>query len=271
MTNAFGAFTPNGRAKRIIGLCRKTPLGRGQSRKRFLKQIVSLADECYDIDVRGANMRLYPKTNSVESKLLLRPDAYCSEELAFIAKAIAGGTKWFVDAGANIGAFSLPIAVNTDAKVLAFEPNPPSLARLKFNVAANPAIEIRVEQRALSDKAGTATFHSVDDDLKLSGLNPDRYGGNAVTVETMTLQTALSEHGVAGRWGLKIDVEGHEDAVLNPYFDKAPETEWPDYIIIEAIKREGLPSVIDRLRELGYLEAFWNRANLALTKPGISF
>ena len=270
MAQSFGAFTPKGRAKRIIGLCRKTPLGRGQARKRFLKQIVSMADDRYDIDVRGANMRLYPKTNSVESKLLLRPDAYCGEELAFIAKAIAEGTKWFVDGGANIGAFSLPIAVNTDAQVLAFEPNPPSLARLKFNVDANPGSLVRVEHRALSDQAGTATFHSVDDDLKLSGLNPDRYGGNAVTVETMTLQTALSEHGVTGRWGLKIDVEGHEDAVLNPYLDAAPEADWPDYIIIEAIKREGLPGVIDRLRQLGYKEAFWNRANLALNKPGIS-
>lgn len=263
MTEPFGTHAPDTGAARLIALSRRTPFGRGKARKLLYKRLVAMAQDQYDVDVRGVNMRLHPKTNTVESKLVLRPDAYCPQEMAFLEKTLKGGMD-FVDIGANIGAFAVQVAVRTGARTLAFEPNPTARARLTANAALNPKAKITIDPRALSDKRETVQFRSVDSDLKVSGFDLTRYEGTTIEVETVPLIEALDEHGFTSDWGLKIDVEGHEDTVLEPFFANAPKPRWPRFVIIEAIKREGLPGVLQTMKSLGYTEAFRNRANMGL-------
>ena len=263
VTKPFGTFAPTGAAARLIKVARKTPMGRGKARKILYRRLIAMDQDVYDMDVRGVNMRLHPKTNTVESKLVLRPDAYCPEEMRFLEKTLTGKLD-FVDIGANIGAFAVQVATRTGARTLAFEPNPTSRARLSENAAINPQADITIDPRALSDKRETVQFRSVDTDLKVSGFDLERYDGTTIDVETVPLIEALDEHGFINGWGMKIDVEGHEDAVLDPFFATASQDRWPRFVIIEAIEREGLPGVLQTMKSLGYTEAFRNRANMGL-------
>jgi FkbM family methyltransferase len=62
----------------------------------------------------------------------------------------------FVDIGANVGLFSLFVAsqAGANAKILAIEPEPENVRRLRFNVAANPDAPIRVLPIALGEATG---------------------------------------------------------------------------------------------------------------------
>ncbi len=263
MTEPFGTHAPRGAAATLISLARRTPLGRGKARKMLYKRLMAVEQGAFDVLVRGVNMRLFPKTNAVEAKLLLRPSAYCRKELAFIEASLTPDMG-FVDIGANVGAFSVQIATRTGVKTLAFEPNPAAFKRLKTNAALNPEAQIALDTRALSRTRSTVTFRSVDDDLGLSGIDLDHRAGSEVTVETLPLHEALQEHGFDLPWGLKIDVEGHEDEVLQPFFEQAPREGWPRFAIIEAIERDGVPDVLETMKKSGYEEALRTRANIGL-------
>ena len=57
----------------------------------------------------------------------------------------AGGSFTFVDVGANVGLYSLFVATRarSRARILALEPQPGIVDRLRFNLAANPDVEDR--------------------------------------------------------------------------------------------------------------------------------
>ena len=77
-----------------------------------------------------------------------------------LPKFIKPGMTVF-DVGANIGFFALAAAnlVGENGKVVAFEPNPSVVARLKENVALNGlADRVKIEQSAAGDFDGTAEF-----------------------------------------------------------------------------------------------------------------
>ncbi len=80
----------------------------------------------------------------------------------------------------------------------------------------------------------------------------------------MSLRDLYEAQGLPGPTVIKIDVEGHEDKVLLPFFDSMPAARWPRYVVIEAIEREGLPDCIAHMRSLGYRDDFKTRSNLGL-------
>jgi hypothetical protein len=71
---------------------------------------------------------------------------YCglheSEDMAFVLHLLRPGDV-FYDVGANVGSYTL-LAATAGARVHAFEPSPPTAARLRRNVALN-ALEERVQ------------------------------------------------------------------------------------------------------------------------------
>lgn len=122
-----------------------------------------------------------------------------------------------IDAGANVGAVTLALAKFSGAagRVIAFEPGPPNLKRLKANLELNPELSarVRVVAQGLSDKPGTLYWEEE------SG-NP----GNALLRASETDKTSavpvtriddyLSANPVERLDFIKIDVEGMELAVL---------------------------------------------------------
>ena len=66
----------------------------------------------------------------------------------------------FVDVGANCGAYSLFAARNVgpNGRVIAIEPMPEMLKRLRYNIAVNGFRNIEVVPTAVGPEAGTATL-----------------------------------------------------------------------------------------------------------------
>jgi FkbM family methyltransferase len=132
-------------------------------------------------------------------------------ELRLVRHFIAPGST-AIDVGSSIGLFSAEMARHA-AKVLAFEPNP-AIAAFTRRVAAR---NVEVVNVALSSKPGRATLsmptnrrgHGV---TELAGIGRAQTGESiAIDVETKR----LDDFDVRDCSFIKIDVEGHEEEVLD--------------------------------------------------------
>ena len=125
-----------------------------------------------------------------------------------------------VDIGANEGAFSAGVlAVAPRAYVLAIEPGPAPLERLRSRLGAYPNVEIRAA--AVARESGTAAFHVTGHDHGSSLRTPlsesrEVLGAGAEVVETIEVPTLSLDDLLGDRPVdvLKIDVQGSELDVL---------------------------------------------------------
>lgn len=115
----------------------------------------------------------------------------------------------FVDAGANIGAISLPVAKKNEVTVYSFEPGRNIYRILEKNVALNKLKNIYPFNIALSDKTGEIDFyesnrvHGWSGPVKIDSF--DHY-----TVPATTLDEFAREKGIERITVLKADVQGWE-------------------------------------------------------------
>jgi FkbM family methyltransferase len=128
-----------------------------------------------------------------------------------------------LDIGANVGAHTLPLAklVGKDGRVIAFEPTAFAARKLAANVALNPELAARIalqQVMLVADVANSlqpALFSSwplVDAGAvheKHKGWLMDTAGARAATLDQMVRELGLAKVDFA-----KLDVDGHELAVL---------------------------------------------------------
>ena len=113
-----------------------------------------------------------------------------------------------IDAGANVGDVLRQIVRYAPrGRHVAFEPLPDLAAGLRVGF---PAVDVR--EAALSDAAGTATFHRVRDGSARSSLRPTGAEEERLSVSVQRLDDAL-DAGYAPDL-IKIDVEGAEGLLL---------------------------------------------------------
>lgn len=142
-----------------------------------------------------------------------------------VAEGGASGSV-VVDVGAHIGNHTVFFAAVMDRPVLALEANPDTAALLRRNVAANtPPGRVEVVEAAVSDGAhpGCMRRQTGDDagtfSLELVGEPGGTDTDPGLELVTTTLDDVWSASALAGRGPprvvlVKIDVEGHEAAVL---------------------------------------------------------
>lgn len=137
------------------------------------------------------------------------------EMCRFIARHVPeGGT--FVDAGANIGAYSLAAArrVGPAGRVLAFEAHPGTHAFLRWNLDANGFGWAETFQLALGEQEGAVALEVEEANPGETHVASGPTSDNAARVRMRPLDDVLREQGVAAIDYLKIDVEGFELPVL---------------------------------------------------------
>lgn len=130
----------------------------------------------------------------------------------------------FYDVGANVGTFTCLVGrALTDGEVVAFEPYPPNVERLRENAARN-GVDARVLPVALSERRGEVDLNVVD------SANPGTqessidaaYPAGRRTVETVTVPVEAGDSIVRGE-GLpaptvvKIDTEGSGPEVIRGF------------------------------------------------------
>jgi len=138
---------------------------------------------------------------------------YCGlheyRDMGFVLHCLRSGDL-FLDIGANIGSYTVLAAGAVGASVIAVEPIPSTFASLENNVALNHlSARVSCHRVGLSDKAGTLRFTSDLDTVNHVALESEQDG--VIEVPVITVDELCSARVPAI---IKIDVEGHEKAVL---------------------------------------------------------
>jgi FkbM family methyltransferase len=130
-------------------------------------------------------------------------------------------TASLLDVGANVGEFTTEILEafrGQQFQLYAFEPSGRASSQLRQRIQDKG--NVQVIQKALSDKEGTAELFFPDEGSALASLHQrdlshiNKMFGKKETVPITTLDHFCKENNVEYVHLLKIDVEGHELAVL---------------------------------------------------------
>jgi FkbM family methyltransferase len=169
-------------------------------------------------------------------------------DMAFVLHVLQPGDL-FVDAGANIGSYTILAAKVCGAEVLAVEPDPGTMTFLRRNLAVN-GIEARVEtaQCALGARRGTVRFTVGQDTTNCVTTDTHEKATREVRVESL-------DNLLAGRKPslLKLDVEGYEAEVLS-----GAATALQEQSLVAVQTETDSPSVRDILAGTGFTEVFYD-------------
>jgi FkbM family methyltransferase len=125
-----------------------------------------------------------------------------------------------LDIGANTGSFALIPAVMPHVKVFAVEPHPFAFDILTANIFLNGiSDQVSAWQGAISDTSGNGLLRcpvNQQSGLSILGGNPKRFKEKyQFIVETLTLDDWIKARAIPKPDLIKLDVEGHELAILH--------------------------------------------------------
>lgn len=138
---------------------------------------------------------------------------------ALLPKICAPGQTTY-DVGGNIGFFTVLLArfVGTTGRVFAFEPMPDNLHVLARNVELNRLANVQVVPRAVSSAPATLCMEAAErydsTYAVTSRAGDDAAPGTTIEVEGVSLDAFVLDEGHPAPDLIKIDVEGHEEHVL---------------------------------------------------------
>ncbi|KAF0117541.1 MAG: FkbM family methyltransferase [Hyphomonadaceae bacterium] len=218
-----------------------------------------------DVETWGIKMRLDPSRNVAEKRLLFAPSRFDIKEREFLAAHLKAGDV-FVDIGANIGGYSMwaTKCVGSSGKVLALEPQPSVLERLRTNASFNPELPIIIVPMAAGETQSTMRMSISASNDGEGSLAREVQSGGYIEVQVMPLTDILAANNITRIDALKIDVEGFEETVLLPFFAKADKALWPKMIVLERGDGEWKTDLCGHLLELGYTQKATTRMNYVL-------
>jgi FkbM family methyltransferase len=264
----FGAFAPNAAQAAVVALAHRSRLKRGAFRPMLSRLLELLRAGPVDAQYQGAFFRFHHQASATERGALLNPD-YNLEELDFL-RSHTPKAGVFVDVGANVGTFALPIArhVGESGTVIAIEPHPVTQSRLRFNRAASGLAQVHLVAAAAGPFDGEVLIATDADNLGASHvISSDVGSGNAMKVQSLRLQRIIDEAGVSHVDALKIDIEGFEDRVLSGFFKQAPQELWPSAVVIEHLSMdEWQQDCIADMIARGYGKVGTTRSNTLLLR-----
>ena len=206
-----------------------------------------------DTCVWGQRLRLFPDRSVSEARILFLPRSWDRAERRLLGRWASSPGFTFVDVGANVGGYSFwVLSCNAAAgRVVAVEPNPSLARQLRYNVRVNGAGDrIRVVEAAVGAARGEGALtvgSRNSGENRLVGATREGDGdvgpgreqegslpaAATVPVNVVTLSDVVEEAGLDRVDCLKVDVEGREAEVIQPYLSTAPRATWPRYMIVE--------------------------------------
>lgn len=263
----FGAYTPTSIQAGAIRFARGFDPG------PFSKLAASIAKRVIwpslsgplDVTTWGIMMRLDPRRNITEKRLLLSPSRFELEEREILRARLLPGDR-FVDVGANVGAYTMWVAsiIGPQGRGLAIEPQPKVLARLRANIALNPAFNVQIFPCGAGPHEGK--MHLSIGSTNEGGASLATSGGGAASVEVAIrpLLNMVTEAGFDRIDALKIDIEGFEDQALIPFFETAPKTLWPKLLILERSEKDWRIDLLATLKKASYRDLATSKRNYVM-------
>ncbi|BAQ46834.1 MULTISPECIES: FkbM family methyltransferase [Methylobacterium] len=273
-THPFGTYAPAGLVRWILSRTERLPDDNWGARRLALllrrTAIRLLRGRPLDVERYGARMRLHPYNNNCEKKVLFTPQFFDPLERKLLAGRI-GPDCVFLDIGANVGAYALFVAAlaGPGARILAVEPQPDIFDKLAFNIAQNPFGSIKAVACAVADKAGDMTLfvdprNRGESSLKVVGTNE----GASIRVPAVPLLDLVRGEGLTRIDAVKLDVEGAEDLILEPFLRQAPPSLLPRLLVIEDGTDLWQTDLSALLTQHGYRRIAQTRLNLIFEREG---
>ena len=271
--SSFGTYEGGPRFEKHISRIRLLP--RNWLGKRLMFAMRRLArkhiGDCVDMELFGAKMRLYQKGNASEKRALFAPQFYDAEDRLALAELAEDGAV-FVDIGANIGLYSFSVARSFAAfkntKIVSVEPHPEIHRRLAFNRNLNPSLPIELFQGGIGAKEDEMQLLTGDGNLGQTRILREDEAAHpeSITVPIITLLALCEKFDLKRIDGMKVDVEGFEEAVLLPFFENAPDALLPRLIVIEDNRTEWATDILAAAAKRGYRLAKKTHMNLLLER-----
>lgn len=117
------------------------------------------------------------------------------------------------DVGANVGQCTTSFRQNfPEAQIHSFEPVEDTFNKLSENCSK---IDVELNKLAASDRAGHSEISVDSRNSLVSSLEIKHAGSESVTIETIRLDDYIKDHSIKHIGIVKVDVEGHEAAVIS--------------------------------------------------------
>lgn len=186
---------------------------------------------------------------------LLHGGTWCQHEIDLVSHYLKSGDT-VVDAGANYGAFTLPLAklVGNSGEVYAFEPQRLVHQALCGTLALNSLVNVKAFHSALSDRKGSITVPALNynESNNFGGLSLINSVQGGESVQCMT----IDQLNLPSLTLLKADVEGMELFVLKGAKDTISRFKPILYLENHACC-EHYQALISYCRQLGY-QLYWH-------------
>ena len=270
----YGYYKLPGWADKLAAFCRRMPDNWFGKRAAFLlrKPVLKSVKNCVDCTIQGVKFRLFPEGNLSDKRLLCTPEMLDGKERRFFAENLSQN-GWVVDAGANIGGYSLLLAgARPDLRFVAIEPNPDLVSRLENNVRFN-LLESRI---AIASCAVTESDSLVGLDRDQVNLGkskietPSGEGENSkIEVQGYSLLSLLDRYEIDRPAAVKLDIEGHELAVLRGFLETAEKRRWPEFFQVEQYSYTAYSEAYNLLLEKGYVSCLRGRMNVVLRRLSV--
>jgi FkbM family methyltransferase len=269
----FGDFAPSGLTRWVIDRTRGLPEGwAGRRLALMLRRLAmkTLRGTPLDLETCGVRMRLYPYKNVCERRILFTPQYFDAEEIRILTGRIREGFT-FIDVGSNVGWYALSIAreagASVQTRILAVEPQPEIFDRLVYNIRQNPYGMIKAVDCAVADKTGELTLfldplNRGEASLKIVNSSQT----DAIRVPAVTLLDLLHRENLSQVDAVKLDVEGAEDLVLDPFFRDAPLSLHPSLFIVANVRERWQIDVSALLIRNGYRPILETKMNLVFER-----
>ena len=262
-SEAWGVYRPQGVAAVAIHLTRNR-IVRGAAR-RFVGSYLKDAhgQPFFDVEIDGMKMRCAAHDNPTEWGLVFMGARQDHVGRDVIIGNLGHGDV-FLDVGANCGAYALfgARAVGPSGRVIAIEPMPEMLKRLRYNIAVNGFRNIDVVPTAVGAQAGTATLFIDEARRGLSSMEKLQ-GATPLQVPIATLLSVVERCGVDRVDALKII--SRVSRIERCCHSSRPRAQWPKRIYMEtdwAARWER--DCIAGLIAAGYGEAWRSRGDILL-------
>jgi FkbM family methyltransferase len=219
---------------------------------RILKHLLPPPPAGFESDLPGGGRIFLHHRDDIGLVVLLTGSFERAEVELACAHARPGSTA--VDVGANVGIFTVPLAlaVGPEGRVIAVEPSPDNLEQLEHNIRLNHLGNVDVQPIALAAEPGEVAlqlgadpaFHSTTTVVR------SRDAASSTLVRADALDRLWRDRGSPDVSFLKIDTEGGELDVLDGARELLTACRMP--ILLEAKEQERVRALDELLAPLGY-------------------
>jgi FkbM family methyltransferase len=192
----------------------------------------------------------FPASDSAVGRCLRDYGEFARIGSTLAAQLSAGGT--FIDVGANIGAYTLPVSRSAN-RVIAIEAQPAIVELLRRNISDNDVGNVQVIAAAAGYEVGEVEFPHVDlaASINFGAVGIGRTPGPTVRVPVIRLDDVAPPDTKC----VKVDVEGYEPEVLTGALRVVTQVR-PHWLVEVAIDTHRTRGVIGGLQQAGY-RTYW--------------